>query len=149
MPRAPIQDGQRSSCWTLAALLLLLSIVLAAVRAPLLPFLLISGAPRTLATKLHETLRLYPVLPINARTANKDTTIPRGGGKDAQSPVFVPKGSEVAWNTWSMHRRKDYFGDDADEFVPERWEGMRPGWEYLPFNGGPRRCLGGEFRYLL
>ncbi|KAL4966469.1 cytochrome P450 [Aspergillus stella-maris] len=94
---------------------------------------------------LHETLRLYPVLPINARTANKDTTIPRGGGKDGQSPVFIPKGSEVAWNTWSMHRRKDYFGDDADEFVPERWEGMRPGWEYLPFNGGPRRCLGEEY----
>ncbi|KAL4941782.1 hypothetical protein BDV06DRAFT_235809 [Aspergillus oleicola] len=94
---------------------------------------------------LHETLRLYPVLPINARTANKDTTIPRGGGKDGMSPVFIPKGSEVAWNTWSMHRRKDYFGDDADEFVPERWDGMRPGWEYLPFNGGPRRCLGEEY----
>jgi cytochrome P450 len=93
---------------------------------------------------LLESLRLYPVLPINARTANVDTTIPRGGGKDAKSPVFIPKGSEVAWNTWSMHRRKDYFGDDAEDFVPERWEGLRPGWEYLPFNGGPRRCLGGE-----
>ncbi|KAL4883334.1 cytochrome P450 [Aspergillus karnatakaensis] len=94
---------------------------------------------------LLETLRLYPVLPINARTANVDTTIPRGGGKDGKSPVFIPKGSEVAWNTWSMHRRKDYFGSDADEFVPERWEHLRPGWEYLPFNGGPRRCLGEEY----
>lgn len=41
-----------------------------------------------------------------------------------------------------MHRRKDLWGPDADEFVPERWDGLRPGWEYLPFNGGPRICIG-------
>ncbi|KAL2850215.1 cytochrome P450 [Aspergillus pseudoustus] len=114
----------------------------------------LDGAPPTLAQLselkyvrwiLHETLRLYPVLPINARTAYRDTTLPRGGGPDGNAPVFVPKDSEVAWNTWAMHRRKDYFGDDADEFVPERWETLRPGWEYLPFNGGPRRCLGEEY----
>ena len=91
---------------------------------------------------LSESLRLYPVLPINARTANKDTTLPTGGGPDGKSPIFVPKGSEVAWNTWTMHRRKDLYGDDAEEFIPERWEHLRPTWEYLPFNGGPRICLG-------
>ena len=41
-----------------------------------------------------------------------------------------------------MHRRTDYYGPDADEFKPERWEVLRPGWEYLPFNGGPRICIG-------
>jgi hypothetical protein len=41
-----------------------------------------------------------------------------------------------------MHRRKDLYGDDAEEFIPERWEHLRPTWEYLPFNGGPRICLG-------
>jgi len=48
-----------------------------------------------------------------------------------------------------MHRRKDYFGEDAEDFRPERWlddpetgkKGLRPGWEFLPFNGGPRICL--------
>jgi cytochrome P450 len=44
-----------------------------------------------------------------------------------------------------MHRRKDFYGEDADEFKPERWEHLRPGWEYLPFNGGPRICLGQQF----
>ncbi len=44
-----------------------------------------------------------------------------------------------------MHRRKDLWGDDADVFRPERWENRRPGWEYLPFNGGPRICIGQQF----
>lgn len=46
-----------------------------------------------------------------------------------------------------MHRRKDIYGDDADEFRPERWEddALRDvGWGYLPFNRGPRICLGRE-----
>lgn len=47
-----------------------------------------------------------------------------------------------------MHRRKDIYGEDAEEFRPERWEGdtlKDVGWAYLPFNGGPRLCLGQEF----
>ncbi len=44
-----------------------------------------------------------------------------------------------------MHRRKDLYGEDADEYRPERWENLRPGWEYLPFNGGPRICLGQQY----
>jgi cytochrome P450 len=45
-----------------------------------------------------------------------------------------------------MHRRTDYFGKDADVFRPERWgEDLRPGWAYLPFNGGPRICLGQQY----
>lgn len=44
-----------------------------------------------------------------------------------------------------MHRRRDLWGADADKFRPERWEGRRPGWEYLPFNGGPRICIGQQF----
>lgn len=42
-----------------------------------------------------------------------------------------------------MHRRADYFGDDAKIFRPERWEeNPKHGWDFLPFNGGPRICLG-------
>jgi len=47
-----------------------------------------------------------------------------------------------------MHRRKDIYGPDALEFRPERWapeEGLRPSWGYLPFNGGPRICVGQQF----
>ena len=44
-----------------------------------------------------------------------------------------------------MHRRKDIFGPDAEEFNPDRWETIRPGWAYLPFNGGPRTCAGQQY----
>ena len=44
-----------------------------------------------------------------------------------------------------MHRRKDIWGPDAEIFKPERWLTRRPGWDYLPFNGGPRICIGQQF----
>lgn len=50
-----------------------------------------------------------------------------------------------------MHRRKDLYGPDAEAFRPERWEddALRDiGYGYLPFNGGPRICLGQEFALL-
>ncbi|KAH8661358.1 cytochrome P450 alkane hydroxylase-like protein [Tricladium varicosporioides] len=93
----------------------------------------------------NEALRLYPVVPINVRYANKDTTLPRGGGKDRKSKVFVQKGSSVEYCVHVLHHRKDIWGEDAEEFRPERWEGRKFGWEYLPFNGGPRICLGQQF----
>ena len=80
----------------------------------------------------NETLRLYPVVPFNSRCANKDTAIPRGGGEDGNSPIFIRKGMCVEYSVHVMHHRKDIWGPDADEFCPERWENRRVGWEYLP-----------------
>ncbi|KAK9323804.1 cytochrome P450 [Lipomyces orientalis] len=95
---------------------------------------------------LNEVLRLYPSVPLNYRCAVKDTVLPVGGGTDGKSPIFVRKGDTVAYSVYVMHRRKDFFGDDADEFRPERWaEGKTWTWEYLPFNGGQRICLGQQY----
>ncbi|KAJ5804879.1 Cytochrome P450 E-class CYP52 [Penicillium riverlandense] len=94
---------------------------------------------------MNEVLRLYPVVPFNRRTAIRDTTLPRGGGPDGLSPVFVRKGQNVAYSTYVMHRRQDLWGPDANEFKPERWMDRKVGWEYLPFNGGPRICIGQQF----
>lgn len=94
---------------------------------------------------LNESLRLYPVVAGNTRCAEVDTILPVGGGEDGKSPLFIPKGQAVQWSLYSMHRRKDLYGEDAEEFNPERWEKLRPGWEYLPFNGGPRICIGQQF----
>jgi hypothetical protein len=51
-----------------------------------------------------------------------------------------------------MHRRADLYGMDAEIFRPERWNEDMPlfhdptnaKWGYLPFNGGPRVCLGSK-----
>ena len=68
-----------------------------------------------------------------------------GGGPEGRAPIFVAKGQLVAYGVFSMHRRKDLYGEDADEYKPERWETLRVGWGYLPFNGGPRICVGQQF----
>jgi len=45
-----------------------------------------------------------------------------------------------------MHRRPEVYGDDAEDFNPDRWETLKLGaWDYLPFNGGPRICLGQQY----
>lgn len=44
-----------------------------------------------------------------------------------------------------MHRRKDLWGEDALEFKLNRWEKRVPAWQFLPFLGGPRICLGQQF----
>ncbi|KAL4874839.1 cytochrome P450 [Aspergillus karnatakaensis] len=96
-------------------------------------------------------LRLYPSVPVNSRAATKTTTLPKGGGPTGTAPILVRKGEAVGYCVYAMHRRKDIYGADADEFRPERWENdalKNVGWGYLPFNGGPRICLGQEFALL-
>ncbi|PVI07134.1 cytochrome P450 [Periconia macrospinosa] len=108
---------------------------------------------------INEVQRIYPILPSNSRQAIKDSVLPRGGGTDGMSPMLVPKGTYVAYHVHSLQRRHDIYGADANEFVPERWldpehdndagternEKLRPGWAYIPFNGGPRVCIGQNF----
>ncbi|KAK5127192.1 hypothetical protein LTR85_008554 [Meristemomyces frigidus] len=94
---------------------------------------------------LNEVLRIHPTVPLNARVAARDTTLPVGGGKDQREPVAVRKGESIFYSVYLMHRRKDLWGEDALEFKPERWERKVPAWQFLPFNGGPRICLGQQF----
>ncbi|KAF2687986.1 cytochrome P450 [Lentithecium fluviatile CBS 122367] len=101
---------------------------------------------------LNETLRLYPVVPYNVRFALKDTTLPVGGGPDGQQPVAVLKGTPIGYSTLVMQRRADLYPPPesgfpaVDKFVPERWDHWTPKtWTYVPFNGGPRICIGQNF----
>ncbi|MCJ1260408.1 hypothetical protein MMC22_000269 [Lobaria immixta] len=107
-----------------------------------------------LANVLKETLRLFPSVPVNTRTAHQTTILPVGGGSNGQSPVLVRRDENVAYCIYAMHRRKDLYGHDAEDFRPERWEeqnlplyrdSVSAAWGYLPFSGGPRVCLGQDF----
>lgn len=91
---------------------------------------------------IKETLRLYPPVPLNTRIANKETTLPLGGGPDGRSPIYIHKNQTVVYQVYSTHRRPDFWGLDANEFKPERWYDARVGFEYIPFNAGPRICPG-------
>lgn len=104
---------------------------------------------RYLQYAIQETLRLHPPIPTNGRQAIRSTTLPVGGGEDGTKPVAVRKGQVVVFCVYGMHRRKDIWGEDADEFRPERWEGLKMDWSYLPFSGGPRICLGRKYLSLL
>ncbi len=47
---------------------------------------------------VNETLRLYPIVPMNGRSAVKDTVLPLGGGADGRSPILVKKGQDIGYS---------------------------------------------------
>lgn len=64
------------------------------------------------------------------------------------SPVLVRKGEIVIFSQYVNARKPNFYGQDAANFRPERWETgelSNIGWAYFPFHGGPRRCLGEDF----
>ena len=89
---------------------------------------------------LFETLRLQGPSGRVLRTAVRNTVLPVGGGPDGRSPVFVEQGTAVALHLWGLHHDRDIWGDDVDEFKPERWVDKRTMWDFVPFLGGPRIC---------
>jgi cytochrome P450 len=104
---------------------------------------------RYLQHTLNEILRLYPVVPYNVRVALQDTTLPRGGGVNGDEPVAVLKDTPIGYSTLILQRREDVYPPSASgfpdylTFVPERWDHWTPkSWTYIPFNGGPRICIG-------
>ncbi|KAL5344729.1 hypothetical protein ACLOAV_010421 [Pseudogymnoascus australis] len=97
---------------------------------------------------LNETNRLYTNIPVNVREATKTTVLPRGAGPDGESPLLIRKGFGIGFSPYHMHRNNELYGEDANEFRPERWEGpelKNIGCGFMPFHGGPRICLGKNF----
>lgn len=83
-----------------------------------------------------ETLRIHPIVPGVGRVAHRDVTI---GG------VPVPSGTVIAASIALAHSNPEVF-PDPDEFRPERFFDRRPTpYEFLPFGGGVRRCIGMSF----
>ncbi|KAI9810352.1 MAG: hypothetical protein M1827_006319 [Pycnora praestabilis] len=101
---------------------------------------------------INETLRLYPAVPINVRLALKDTTLPYGGGPNGDEPIGILKDTPIGYAPLVMQRRADLYPPPSpdfppvDVFSPERWDNWIPkSWHYVPFNGGPRICIGQQF----
>jgi cytochrome P450 len=79
-----------------------------------------------------------------------DTSLPNGAGLSGNSPVGILKDTAIAFSPLTLQRNSELYpksSPPAAEFHPERWESWRPEntWNYIPFNAGPRTCIGQEF----
>src|SRR5215468_2798628 len=83
-----------------------------------------------------ETLRLTPIIPLVGRRLTRPMRI---GGID------LPAGAVAAPCIYLAHSRPERW-PEPERFRPERFLGSKPTpYEFLPFGGGVRRCLGMAF----
>jgi cytochrome P450 len=85
---------------------------------------------------IKETMRMNPVIPDVMRIVKQPMRI---GGVD------MPAGSGAVPNIYGAHHRPETW-PEPHRFRPERFLGTRPSpFEFFPFGGGGRRCLGQAF----
>ena len=90
-------------------------------------------AARQVEATIVETMRSRPVIPMTGRRV----AVPWQLGSYA-----IPADTAVAISILLVHHREDVYPDPFS-FRPERWLDRKPGtYEWLPFGGGTRRCLG-------
>ncbi|KAI0775623.1 cytochrome P450 [Trametes elegans] len=96
---------------------------------------------------INEVLRLWPPVPVNSRCSIEPMTwkslVP------GQPDIYIPPRTRCLYSVLLMQRRKDLWGPDALVFDPDRFLDARvqkyliPNpFIFLPFNAGPRICLG-------
>jgi len=63
-------------------------------------------------------------------------------------PIGILKNDACIYSPLSLHRREDLYppGENVTNYDPDRWLTWQPKpWDYVPFNGGPRICVGQQF----
>jgi len=92
---------------------------------------------------LREALRLYPTAPAITVGALEDTIV---GGK-----YFIKKDEPMLCMFHNIHRDKKVFGEDAEEWKPERMLDKNfnklPKNAWKPFGNGSRGCIGRAFAW--
>ncbi|XP_020112784.1 protein LUTEIN DEFICIENT 5, chloroplastic isoform X2 [Ananas comosus] len=91
---------------------------------------------------INESLRLYPQPPVLIR---------RSLDNDVLGKYPIKRDEDIFISVWNLHRCPKHW-DDPESFNPERWplDGPSPNeinqnFSYLPFGGGPRKCVGDMF----
>jgi cytochrome P450 len=107
---------------------------------------------------MKEVMRLWPSSPFMVRRLGKDMKLGKESPIDETfhgldisdihitGEFTVPEGCNVIIPMIHIHRNKALWGDDADEFKPERFlpenfKNIHP-YAYLPYSKGPRNCVG-------
>ncbi|KAF2287143.1 hypothetical protein GH714_038409 [Hevea brasiliensis] len=93
---------------------------------------------------LNEILRLYPPVIALYQHTHKETKI---------GDITIPAGVDLTLPTLLIHHDPDFWGDDAEEFRPDRFsEGVskasKDHFAFFPFSWGPRTCIGQNFALL-
>ena len=95
-------------------------------RAPIVP-----GWPQDPAAPVRETTENYHFRTTSGR-------------------IFTPPSKTMIYtSSWLLHRNHAVWGDDADEFKPERFmPGKSIPWGFIAFSKRPRDCIGFSLAYL-
>lgn len=89
---------------------------------------------------LKESMRLWPITTILGRTTSTDVPLDQ---------LLIPTGVNLVVDVFSIHRNPQYWGTDADQFVPERFlDGNHHPYAFLGFSAGPRNCIGLRYAWM-
>lgn len=86
---------------------------------------------------LHETLRLFPSIPLLFRHINKDISL---------DGVDIPSGTQLVVDVFNMQRDENVWGPKAKTFYPEHFskenkDRINP-YTFIPYSRGIRSCIG-------
>ncbi|KAJ3559694.1 hypothetical protein NM688_g181 [Phlebia brevispora] len=111
-----------------------------------------------------ETLRLYPPVAVVTRQALQDAVLPlstpiRTLNSSYLHEIFISRGTQIIVGSWMSNVNKELWGEDADEWKPERWLSPLPEalksvrlpsvyTSLMTFVGGSRACIGFKFSEL-
>jgi len=91
---------------------------------------------------IKEAMRLYPPVWVLARRSNEVSFI---------GDYTIPGGTTIIIPIYALHRNPNYWESpevfDPERFAPKVAKG-RANYAYMPFGGGPRRCIGQHFAML-
>ncbi len=92
---------------------------------------------------IRESLRLCPPAPTGTRMACRDVEV---------AGYLVPKGTMLVVGRMAVQRDPALWDDplrfDPERFAAENFKALER-WQYLPFGGGPRSCIGDHFAMLM
>lgn len=88
---------------------------------------------------IKESLRLFPSVPMYARTTSVDCVL------DGHA---IPAGTDCVVVTQTINTNRNFWSNpqvfDPERFTSDNSVGRHP-YSYLPFSAGPRNCIGQRF----
>jgi cytochrome P450 len=86
-----------------------------------------------------ESMRLLPPASISLRVSTAPFEL---------GPYELPRGTTVFFSQYATHLMPELY-PEPERFLPDRWLAIDPPiYQYLPFGGGPRMCIGASFALL-